>query len=160
MILQRLTLEEMDAAAKIHRAAFDERLPWLAGLHTPEQDRAYFRERVFTECEVWGAVVDDGVIGFIAFRQGWVDQLYTTPVAQGRGAGSRLLAQAKATFPDLCLWTFQRNAGARAFYEARGFILERLSDGKDNEAKEPDVLYRWLRSPSVFSRSEPTTRPR
>ena len=44
-------------------------------------------------------------------------------------AGSRLLAQAKATFPG-------------------------------NEAKEPDVLYRWLRPPIVVSRSAPAIRPR
>ena len=28
----------MDAAAAVHRAAFDQALPWLAGLHTPEED--------------------------------------------------------------------------------------------------------------------------
>ena len=58
LTLSRLTLEDMDRSAVIHRAAFDERLPWLAGLHTPGGDRTYFRERVFVECEVWGAAVD------------------------------------------------------------------------------------------------------
>jgi putative acetyltransferase len=33
--LARLALEDMDAAARVHRAAFDDRLPWLSGLHTP-----------------------------------------------------------------------------------------------------------------------------
>jgi hypothetical protein len=45
-ILRRLELAEMDTAARVHRAAFDDALPWLAGLHTPAQDHRYFRERV------------------------------------------------------------------------------------------------------------------
>src|SRR6185437_14189007 len=55
MTLRRLELADMDAAARIHRAAFDRALPWLAGLHTPDEDRWFFRERVFRACEVWGA---------------------------------------------------------------------------------------------------------
>jgi ribosomal protein S18 acetylase RimI-like enzyme len=143
--LRRLTLEDMDAVARIHRHAFDERLPWLTGLHTPEEDRAYFRGPVFEACEVWGAEVDGEIVGFIACREGWIDQLYVNPDAQGQGAGSILLAQAKARFPELRLWTFQRNAGARRYYEARGFVLETMTDGSHNEEREPDVLYRWAR---------------
>jgi putative acetyltransferase len=53
--LRRLIQDEMDQTAIVHRLAFDERLPWLTGLHTPDEDRAFFRERVFADCEVWGA---------------------------------------------------------------------------------------------------------
>lgn len=74
-MLRRLHLEDMDAAAVIHRAAFDDRLPWLAGLHTPEEDRDYFRGRVFATCAVWGAMHRGRLAGFIAFREAWVDQL-------------------------------------------------------------------------------------
>ena len=119
--LKRLTLEQMDRAAIIHRTAFDERLPWLAGLHTPEGDRAYFREHVFEECEVWGAA-DGETIGIIAFREGWIDQLYVLPQHQGRGAGDVLLRVAKAASSSLQLWTFQKNILARRFYQKRGFV--------------------------------------
>jgi hypothetical protein len=34
-MLGQLGLEDMDAAARVVRAAFDEALPSLAGLHTP-----------------------------------------------------------------------------------------------------------------------------
>jgi hypothetical protein len=43
----------------------------------------------------------------------------------------------------LHLWTFQRNAQARRFYEARGFALVEETDGAGNEEKEPDALYLW-----------------
>ena len=142
LTLRRLTLEDMDRSAVIHRAAFDERLPWLAGLHTPGGDRTYFRERVFVECEVWGAAVDE-TIGIIAFREGWVDQLYVLPEHQGCGVGDTLLQLAKAAFPSLQLWTFQKNVLTRRFYEKRGFVAIQETNGLDNEEHEPDVLYRW-----------------
>ncbi|MEO8927727.1 MAG: hypothetical protein ABI306_11255, partial [Caulobacteraceae bacterium] len=55
-IIRPLRRDEMDQAATVHRAAFDERLPWLAGLHTPEQDRAYFNGHVFDTCQVWASL--------------------------------------------------------------------------------------------------------
>ena len=144
--LRRLAQDEMDQAAVIHREAFDERLPWLAGLHTPADDRAFFRNHVFSQCEVWGAI-DEEIGGFIAFREGWVDQLYVLPHWQRRGLGSALLRIAKATSSSLQLWTFQRNAPARRFYEMRGFVAVKETDGNDNEEREPDVLYRWQLDP-------------
>lgn len=145
VVLRRLTLADTDAAAAVHRAAFDERLPWLRGLHTPEEDRWFWREQMFRGCTLWGAVTDGALAGVIAFREGWIDQLYVLPAAQARGVGSSLLGVAKATFPLLHLWTFQRNLAARRFYEARGFVLLRQTDGAANEEREPDALYRWTR---------------
>jgi putative acetyltransferase len=142
MMIRRLSLSEMDQAATIHRTALDERLPWLAGLHTPAQDRWFFRERVFADCAVWGAV-DEAVVGFIALREGWIDQLYVLPLWQGQGVGQALMLVAKAAWPRLQLWTFQRNTLARRFYEKQGFAEVINSDGSRNEEHEPDVMYQW-----------------
>jgi GNAT superfamily N-acetyltransferase len=144
-MLRQLELTDMDAAARVHRAAFDRALPTLAGLHTPEEDRWFFRERVFKTCEVWGAFDGDAMSGILAFREDWIDQLYVLPEAQGRGLGTALLQVAKDAFDRLQLWTFQRNAQARRFYEARGFTLVQETDGAGNEEKEPDSLYLWTR---------------
>lgn len=143
MIVRRLIREEMAAAARVHRAAFDERLPWLAGLHTPAEDLAYFRDVVFAECAAWGAWEDGELVGFIAFRDGWIDHLYVTPLRQSQGAGSVLLDVARRDQTAVRLWTFQRNARARAFYERRGFIALEETDGARNQEREPDVLYEW-----------------
>ena len=99
----------MDAAAGVHRVAFDHALPWLTGLHTPEEDRWFYRERVFTGCQVHGAFEGGALAGIIAFRSDWIDQLYVLPEVQGRGVGSELLQVAKRAFDCLQLWTFQRN---------------------------------------------------
>jgi GNAT superfamily N-acetyltransferase len=135
----------MDMAARIHRAAFDQALPSLAGLHPPDEDRCFFRERVFGACEVWGAFDGAGMTGLIAFREDWMDHLYVLPEAQGRGVGTELLRIAQRAFASLQLWTFQCNAPARGFYRARGFVLVDETDGSRNEEKEPDALYCWTR---------------
>ena len=145
LALRRLVIEDMDAAAAVHRVAFDRALPWLAGLHTPAEDRAFYRSQVFKSCEVWGAERQSKLVGIIAFRRDWIDQLYVLPDAQGQGVGSNLLEIAQGAFPRLTLWTFQRNLRARRFYEANGFVPVRETDGAANEEKEPDVLYRWTR---------------
>jgi GNAT superfamily N-acetyltransferase len=145
MQVRALGAEHAEEAARVFRASFDQRLPWLAGLHTPEEDRGFFRDHVFASCQVHGAFEHDRLVGVIAFREGWIDQLYVLPDAQGRGAGTALLATATSAWPDLSLWTFQRNAGARAFYEKHGFAAVEETDGRGNEEGEPDVLYRWQR---------------
>jgi ribosomal protein S18 acetylase RimI-like enzyme len=141
--LRRLDLADMPVAAKVHRAAFNERMPALAGLHTPEEDEGFWAQVVFNDCQVWGAEENGRLVGVIAFLEDWIDQLYILPEAQGRGIGARLLDIAKSAFPVLSLWTFKRNTGARHFYEKHGFMLIDETDGARNEEREPDVLYRW-----------------
>jgi putative acetyltransferase len=142
-MLRRLGLEDMDRAAAVHRASFDRALPTLAGLHTPEEDRWFFRQRMFATCQLWGYFDNQQLVGIIAFREGWVDQLYVLPSSQRRGIGTALLAIAQGQFPSLSLWTFQRNKVARRFYEKQGFTLVKETDGSANEENEPDAMYRW-----------------
>ena len=135
----------MEAAARVHRAAFDHALPWLAGLHTLEEDRWFYRERMFKMCTLWGAFDRNVMTGLIAFHDDWIEQLYVLPQAQGRGIGTKLLDVAKCASQRLQLWTFQRNAQARRFYQARGFVLAEQTDGSRNEENEPDARYLWTR---------------
>lgn len=146
-----LALGEMDEAAAVMRAAFDERLPWLAGLHTPEEDRAYFRDVVHAECRVLGVRQGSELAGILALRPGWIDQLYVRPDLQGRGIGAALLADAMAEQDTLQLWTFQRNRGARRFYARHGFTVVEETDGSGNEEREPDVRYAWTRAQPLSS---------
>ena len=145
MTIRRLVPSDAETVARVHRASLDDRLPWLAGFHTPDEDRAYFVNVVFNECEVWGFFDDGDLIGFIAFRTAWIDQLYLLPAHQGRGVGSALLAVAQARASELHLWTFLKNQAARRFYEHRGFTAVEETDGSRNEEHEPDVRYAWRR---------------
>jgi len=134
----------MDDAARVLRLSFDNQYPWLTGLHTPDEDRTFFREILYPSCQIWGAIAE-GLIGIIAFRPGIIEQLYVLPNCHGRGAGSALLDVAMSQSERLELWTFQQNRRARRFYEAKGFVAMRETDGSDNEEREPDILYRWER---------------
>jgi GNAT superfamily N-acetyltransferase len=143
--LRQLEFADMDAAAQVHRAAFDHAMPWLIGLHTPDEDRWFYREHVFKAASLWGAFDGEILAGLIAFHDGWIEQLYVLPKAQGCGIGSKLLDVAKRAADRLQLWTFQRNVPARRFYQARGFVLVEQTDGSRNEEREPDARYLWTR---------------
>ena len=115
----------------------------VVALHTAEEDQRFFRERLFKRCELWGAFAQTELIGMIAFREDWIDQLAVLPAAQRRGIGTTLLQVAQRTYARLDAWTFQCNVPARRLYQARGFRLITETDGKGNEEQEPDALYRW-----------------
>jgi GNAT superfamily N-acetyltransferase len=75
-----------------------------------------------------------------------LEHLYVRPADQGKGVGGTLLARAKEQRPHgLRLWVFQRNEGARRFYERHGFALACVTDGTANAEREPDALYEWRR---------------
>lgn len=146
MRIRRAALEDMPAVAALHRLTMRVSLSFLPELHTPEEDRWWFAERLYPGNAVWLAEDGEALMGYAAVAPGWLNHLYVHPDHQGRGAGPALLAQAKAGADELQLWTFQCNARARAFYEHRGFVLVELTDGAHNEEREPDARYRWTRA--------------
>lgn len=142
--IRQLALTEMAAAAKVHRAGgYDFALPWLAGRYTQDEDRAFYERVVFTNGPVFGALSDGALRGVMALRGVWIDQLYVEPAWHGHGIGPALIDHAKGLSSSLKLWTFQRNAGARRFYERQGFVVVHTTDGARNEEEEPDALYAW-----------------
>jgi len=141
--LRRAVLADSAEVARLNRHVTRVSLPYLPDLHTPEEDLWFFSERLFLENEVWVAEADGQIVGYIAFKPGWISHLYIHPDHQGCGLGPELLAKALEDGTARELWTFQQNARARRFYEMRGFELVRLTDGADNEEKTPDALYRW-----------------
>jgi putative acetyltransferase len=72
---RRLALADMHEAARVLRTSFGQALPTLTGLHTPEEDRAFFRGHLFAAFEMWGAFADGAMTGLIAFGEGWIEQL-------------------------------------------------------------------------------------
>ncbi len=84
------------------------------------------------------------MVAFAGVNGDVLTHLYVDPAAQNRGLGTALLDHAKHLRPGrLELWVFQKNTGARRFYERHDFRLVRLTDGEDNMEKEPDALYEW-----------------
>ena len=132
----------MNAIATLFRRSFGT-LTFLPTLHTPEEDRAYFGG-IVADREVWVWEEDGSILGFAALENDELTHIYVEPGAHGRGIGGALIERAKERRPDgFRLWVFQQNANARRFYERRGFVLVRETDGSDNEERTPDALYAW-----------------
>ncbi|OYX31466.1 MAG: hypothetical protein B7Y99_10040 [Caulobacterales bacterium 32-69-10] len=116
--LRRLRGDEMDVAAGLHRAtALD---PY---------------EPPFEDAEVWGAFGAGGLFGFIAFRVGWVDQLYVHEDRRRIGVGSALLTIAKESWPALKVLAPANDPISARFWEGRGFEQDAAGQGT--------VRYRW-----------------
>ena len=149
-LLRRACPSDAAALAALHLAARRQAMPYLPELHGDAEVRAWMSDTLLTRAEVWIADIAGQPVGYLALVGDSLDHLYVAPLHQGRGVGSLLLAKAKALRPArLRLYAFQKNVRARAFYEARGFMAIRFSDGAGNEEQEPDVFYEWRGSREV-----------
>src|SRR5438128_893089 len=81
------------------------------------------------ECVVWLAEVAGHLAGLLAIKDDYIDQLFVAVGLQRQGVGTALLLKAREHSPHrLRLYTFQKNAPARAFYEKHGFKAMRFGD--------------------------------
>ena len=92
------------------------------------------------------ALLGDELVGFVAASRDSVAQLHVRVGRHRRGIGRHLLDWAKAhSVRRLWLYTFARNAGACAFYEANGF--EAVTHGFEPTWQLEDVRYEWVAEP-------------
>lgn len=143
MILRPATPDDAPAMSRILWDCREISTPFLPQLHTHEENVAWFLGDLMPENQVWVAEQDGQVVGYIGYREGWIQHLFVHPSMQGRGIGPLLLAKAMASGGQVELWTFQQNTRARRFYEARGFRPVEFTDGSGNEERAPDVRYLW-----------------
>jgi GNAT superfamily N-acetyltransferase len=135
---------DADALTVLFLAARRQAMPWLREVHSDEDTRWWIGNIMLRDLTVRVVTLADVVAGFAGIQPGWLDHLYIAPAHQGAGLGTRLLVEAKRIGgAPLRLWAFQRNHPARAFYRRHGFVDEALTDGADNEEREPDVRMLW-----------------
>jgi ribosomal protein S18 acetylase RimI-like enzyme len=144
MPIRRASVDDARAVVDVFIAA-RAGMSYLRKLHTDEDVHEFFRTVVLEHHEAWVSEDAGGrIVGFATLGDATLEHLYVHPSSQGRGIGAELLAFAKARRPSgFSLWVFQRNDGARRFYERHGCSLVRLTDGAGNEEGEPDALYAW-----------------
>ncbi|WP_412729267.1 GNAT family N-acetyltransferase [Cytobacillus praedii] len=104
----------------------------------------YFLNQILTEqFFVELALLDEKVVGMIAYNDKEINQLYTHIEFQGIGIGTTLLERVKAqSCGKLILYTFEVNKNAQRFYEKHGFKI--IGRGHANEENLPDILYEWI----------------
>lgn len=136
---------EMRETAEVWQASQRATYTWMREdqLHPLEEAIAFFCDSISRRCRVWVAAAGDRVVGMMALEGALIDHLFIHPDFQNRRLGDRFVALAKAECPDgLRLVTLQRNARARRFYEARGFVATGRGVSPPPE-NEPDVWYEW-----------------
>jgi GNAT superfamily N-acetyltransferase len=146
MEIRPLVLDDVDDVVRLWRESKLEAYPYVEAQqrHTRQEDDDHFRAVVCVECAVW--VADEGgrLVGMLAIKGDYIDQLFVAVGEQRRGIGAALLEQARRLSPGgLRLHTFQRNARARAFYEKQGFAAVGFGISPAPES-EPDVEYVWV----------------
>jgi GNAT superfamily N-acetyltransferase len=140
-VIRQATPDDAEALGSIFARTRDE-MTYLPRI--PDEDRPKLGAWLVERHEVWVAEEGGGAAGFAGLSLGWLDHLYVDPGTQNRGIGTGLLEHAKRLQPDgLRLWVFQKNEGARRFYERHGCRVVELTDGSGNEEEEPDALYEW-----------------
>lgn len=149
------TVADLAEVADVHlrsrRAAHPAMPP---GAHPDTEVRSWFATWDLSARELWVAQEGGRVVAYAALAGDWLDDLYVLPGAAGRGLGSLLLETVKAQRPDgFCLWVFETNTAARAFYARHGLVELERTDGSANEERAPDLRVTWPgREPLVFLR--------
>jgi ribosomal protein S18 acetylase RimI-like enzyme len=112
-------------------------------IHTFE-NHVYFINQILPEhFQINLAVINEKVVGMIAYNQTEISQLYIHVEHQGIGIGEALLNQAKKQSSGrLTLYTFEINKNAQRFYEKHGFTI--IGRGTENEENLPDIQYEWM----------------
>ena len=144
--IRRLSPDEGDLAAALHRTAGALIPGYATQDRTPESFREFYRREVMPNADVWAAFAEDRLLGFVALLPGWIDHLYVDPDHHRQGVGGALVRLAQEQQDELRLHTFQANTTARRLHERHGFVVEELTDGDRNEEMMPDVSYCWRQS--------------
>jgi len=143
IVLRAGRASDAAALATIHVESRTRAMPWLPAVHPLHEVVDYMAGTVLVDQQVWVAEADGRPVGFAAVGADMLNHLYIAPEWQGRGVGGALLDAARSGRDRLELWVFQGNERARTFYERRGFVLVKQTDGSGNEERTPDALYVW-----------------
>lgn len=137
-------------------------LPFAPLAHTDADVRVWIRDVLIPSGGVTIAEEAGSILGFMAMSRDdavvWIDHLYLSPGATGLGIGSWFMKRAVwENVVPIRLYTFQKNHGARRFYERHGFVAVAFGDGSDNEEGCPDILYEWCGRHVDAMESKPMT---
>ncbi|MFB3161596.1 GNAT family N-acetyltransferase [Neobacillus sp. 179-J 1A1 HS] len=111
-------------------------------IHSFDSHVDFLNQILAKQYQVDLVLMDEMVVGMIAYNEGEISQLYIHIDFQGNGIGQTLLARAKEQSAGrLILYTFEVNKKAQRFYEKHGFMI--IGRGYENEEDLPDILYEW-----------------
>jgi ribosomal protein S18 acetylase RimI-like enzyme len=111
-------------------------------IHSFDDHVDFLNQILAKQFQIELALMDDRVVGMIAYNEREISQLYIHIDYQGIRIGQTLLERAKEQSTGrLTLYTFEVNKKAQHFYEKHGFKM--IGRGYENEEGLPDILYEW-----------------
>jgi putative acetyltransferase len=140
--IRRFAPRDLDDAARAANAACWQAYAYFGYAHPVSTTRKRLIEALADGQDFWVAEVAGSVAGIMTLHPHFIDKLFIAPHRQGLGLGTRLMARAKALYPDhLELHCAQQNYPACRFYEREQFrpALTRL----DDSIGIPEIVYRW-----------------
>jgi GNAT superfamily N-acetyltransferase len=148
MHIRKATSSDAPAVAGIYLASRKALVAFAPLTHDDDEVREWIADTLIPDGGVWVAEKDHEILGMMAISKqdgaSWIDHLYLNPASTSQGIGTHLLEHAKSLLNSpIRLYTFQKNAASRKFYEENGFVAIHFSDGAENEEHCPDVLYQW-----------------
>ena len=112
-------------------------------IHNMESHLYFLNHILRDQYQIKVALMDELVVGMIAYNETEISQLYIHVDYQGLGIGRTLLDKAKEQSAGrLTLYTFEVNKIAQRFYEKNGFKI--IDRGHENEENLPDIQYEWV----------------
>nr|WP_207627712.1 MULTISPECIES: GNAT family N-acetyltransferase [Bacillaceae] len=112
-------------------------------IHSFENHQYFLNNILPKQYQIDLALMDDKVVGMIAYNDREINQLYIHIDYQGIGIGQTLLDKVKEhSSGGLTLYTFEVNETAQRFYEKNGFKI--IDRGHENEENLPDIKYEWI----------------
>ncbi len=92
--------------------------------------------------EVYVAVEEGRVVGFVGLHRDWVQGLFVLPDRQGWGTGQMLLNTIKQLRSQLWLQVYRKNRQALEFYLREGFEISRHSLDPDSDEVKLTLVWR------------------
>ncbi|ANH39160.1 putative acetyltransferase [Nocardioides dokdonensis FR1436] len=145
LLLRPADRDDLAAVADLHLQVRTAAVPAMPPV---VYDAAFVREYVeswdLSTHELWLGERDGSLLGYAMVHDDWLHSLYVAPAEQGSGIGSALLDLAKGLRPGgFCLWVFESNEPARAFYRHHGLVDLETTDGSGNPERAPEVRMAW-----------------
>jgi ribosomal protein S18 acetylase RimI-like enzyme len=112
-------------------------------IHSFENHLHFLNQILPKQFQIELALMEEIVVGMIAYNEREISQLYIHIDYQGTGIGQTFLDKAKFhSSGRLTLYTFEVNKNAQRFYEKNGFKI--INRGHENEENLPDIQYEWI----------------
>ena len=104
--------DETDAIIRLWHTTARVAYPYLPTeqAHSLDDARAFFRDRVAPTHDLFVAEAEGALLGYMAIRGSYIDRLYIHPDVQRSGAGTALLATARARSPPDVEYHWRRSS--------------------------------------------------